>query len=94
MTNELLISECLFAIIILIGLFVVREFYVAKNGILRKLMIWYFSIDVYVYVLSALYWWLAEQGWELMPVYGLRLAVLIPKAIIKLRILYYLRTKK
>jgi hypothetical protein len=94
MSNELFISEVLFLIIMLIGTFVAYEFYKSKDGILRKLMIWYFVIDVYVYASSALYFWLSDIGFDVISLGMFRLCVLIPKAAIKLRILYYLRTKK
>ncbi len=88
---ELIISESLFTIIVLIAVLLWREFFISRNGILRKIFLWYFAIEVWVFGWSAVYWYLAEVfGNVLFSVGILRLIVLIPKAIIKLVLLWYL----
>lgn len=94
MKEGLLMNELLFLVISTIGVVLAWAFYRSKNGILRKLMIWYFCVDVYVYLSSAIYFWLAETGYPVITLLAFRFLVLIPKAIMNLRILYYLRTKK
>lgn len=57
---------------------------------LRKIMIGYFAIEIWVFGWSAVYWYLAEQGAVLFSVGVLRLIVLVPKAIIKIFLLAWL----
>lgn len=94
MSTDLFISELLFSIIILIGVCILWEFIISKNGILRKLMIWYFAVEIYVYLFAAIFFYCEEINHPLMSTGLFRIVVLIPKALIKLRLLYYLKTKK
>lgn len=94
MSNDLFISEILFMIIGTIAFFVCRELYLAKNGMLRKIMIAFFAVEVFVYLFSAVYFWLLEQRQIDMGVGLFRILVLTPKAGIMLWLLWWLKCKK
>lgn len=94
MTNDFIISEFLFSIIILIGAALCWEFIRSRNGILRKLMIWYFATEIFVYTAAAIYAYCGEYKITLVSIGIFRMIILIPKACIKLRLLYYLKFKK
>lgn len=88
--NELVLSEVMTVIIVLIGFIIARDFYISRNGILRKILIWYFIVEVFIYALAFLYW----ANDLALSVGVFRLIVLTPKFIIKVRLLYYLKFKK
>lgn len=94
MSQDLFFSEILFFVIFVIAFMVSREFKLSKNGILRKLMIWYFATECFVYVSSGAYFFLFENGITTLNIHLFRYLVLIPKATMMVRILYYLKTKK
>lgn len=90
MSGELFISEILFAIIISIGILVLYQLIRSKNGTLRKIMIGYFAVEIWLFSWSAVYYYLAEQGTVLFSAGTLRLIVLVPKAVIKIMLLVWL----
>lgn len=85
-----IISEILFGIVWIIALFVLREFIVSKDGMLRKLMIAYFLVEFYTYFGSALYLWGTHEGWTKLPIDQWRIIIIIPKVAIKLWLLSWL----
>lgn len=91
MRDELIISLILFIIISIISCVTAYKFYKAKNGVLRRLMIWFFIVEVYVYLVSALYFTLASYDIEPISMGLFRFIVLLPKAVMMLRILQYLK---
>lgn len=90
MQGNLFISELLFTIIICIAFLVFWQLKISKDGVLRKIMMAFFLIEIYVYMLSAIYWWMEDKGKLLMPMEMFRLVVLAPKAAIKLVLLWWL----
>lgn len=84
-TIEWIISVILFIIIETVAILLVREFVMSKNGMLRKLMIWYFAIEIWVYIVFFYYFGNAIE------VIGFFLLASLPKAIIKIIIFFYLR---
>lgn len=94
MSNELLTTVIMMGVIWTIALFTAWEFYKTKDGILRQLMIVYFIAVSIIYFLSSLYFTLTELGLISITILHFRLFILIPKALIMLRLLYYLKTKK
>lgn len=92
--QEILISEILFTVIILIAAIVLREFIVSKDGVLRKIMIWYFIVEIFVYATSAIYFYLGHLHVYVISASVFRMIVLLPKVAIKLRLLFFLKTKK
>jgi hypothetical protein len=90
MTGNLFVSEVLFTIIIAIGFLVFWQLKISRNGTLRKIMMAYFLIEIYVYSLSAIYWWAIDRGVVPVPITVFRLVVLIPKAAVKIVLLVWL----
>lgn len=76
----------MFLIVAAIGLFVVREFIMVKNGVLRKIMIAYFCVEVFTYSMSGIFF----MGWLPITIETLRIIVIVPKVIVKIRLLIYL----
>jgi len=83
-----ILTETLLVIILIVAAIVAHEFYISKNGILRKLMIWNFAIEVFIFICAIAYVAIFEPQYNVF--WNL---VLVPKAIIKLRILFYLKNK-
>lgn len=90
MTQGLFLSEVMFFVIITIAVLVLREFIRSKNGTLRKIFIAYFSIEVFIYGCSALYFYAVEKWGFKMSADVFRLIVLTPKVAIKLVLFWYL----
>ena len=87
--TTLIITQLLLSIIMFVAAIVAYEFYISRNGVLRKIMIANFTIEIFIYISTMTYVLLYE------PVYSMWWnGILLPKAFIKLRLLYYLRTKK
>lgn len=90
MTNNLFVSEILFLIITMIAMMVVWQLYISKNGTLRKIMITYFIIEVFIYSASAIYFWRQENDRSVLPIEMFRLIILTPKAAVKLWLFFWL----
>jgi hypothetical protein len=90
MSNNLFFSEILFSIIITIGLMVFWQLYISKDGMLRKIMITYFLIEVFIYTASAIYFWMVEKGNTSLSIEMFRLIILTPKAAVKLWLFFWL----
>lgn len=90
MTTEFWISEALLSFITVVGFFVLWQFIIAKDGMLRKLMIGYFSVEVFIYGTSALYFYGTAKHFVFTPIEKIRLILLIPKAFIKILLLIWL----
>lgn len=90
MNTEFWISEILFFIVYTIAIFVLREFIRTKDGMLRKIMIGYFAIEVFVYMTSAWDFLAIKEGWPSLSISVLRLVVLGPKVAIKGVLLWWL----
>jgi hypothetical protein len=94
MGDNLFISELLLAVIATIDLLIFWQFVRSKNGMLRKIFIFLFLIDAYLYIFSMIYWYRVETGMTVMTVEVFRMLVLIPKAIVMLVLLRYLIKQK
>lgn len=89
MSNNLFLSALMFIIITFISALVAWRLYQSKNGTLRKIMIAYFLVEVFIYSCSALFFWKEEYGAPLNV--GLfRAVVLTPKAIVMIWLLSWL----
>lgn len=91
LTTNILLTEVLFAIIYIIAFFILREFVNAKDGQLRIIMIVYFSIEILMYLGSAIYFYLIHIGKSPISIDTFRLMILLPKVGVKLWLLYYLK---
>lgn len=69
---------------------VVWQLYVSKNGTLRKIMITYFTVEVFIYSASAIYYWQVENRSNTIPIDVFRLMVLSPKAAVKIWLFIWL----
>lgn len=90
MTDNLFLSEIMFAVIVTVGALVLREFIRTKNGTLRKIFIAYFSVEIFIYLCSAIYFYAVERLGFKMSVDVFRVIVLLPKVVIKLVLFWYL----
>jgi hypothetical protein len=93
MGSNLFVSEILMVTITLIAFAVFWQLMRSKNGVLRKIMMGYFLIEVYVYGFSVVYWWLVGKG-KGFDVELFRVLVIVPKAIMMLILLRYLIKQK
>lgn len=89
--GNLLFTEILFSIVWIIGLLVLREFIISKDGILRKIMIAYFAVEVFTYLGAGLYFMAINFHWSQMPMDTFRLIVVCPKVAVKLWLLWYMK---
>lgn len=86
MNVSLFVSEIMFTIIISIAVLVWWQLKISRNGMLRKIFLWYFAVEIWVFGWSAVYW----LDTSTMPLEWFRLLVLTPKVIIKLVLLWWL----
>lgn len=87
---SLMIAEFLLTYIWIMALFVVHEFIVSKDGMLRKIMIAYFLIEAILYAGGG---GLMYKYWDIIPA-DVRVAIyvaIVLKAGIKVWLLKYLR---
>src|SRR6186713_401818 len=89
--SNFIITEILFAIVWIIGAFVLREFVISRNGMLRKIMITYFSVEVFTYLGAGIYFLATEEKWTDMSINAFRIIVIVPKVCVKLWLLWYLK---
>src|SRR5579859_2434040 len=90
--GDLILTEVLFAIIYVIAIFVLWEFIRARDGLLRKIMIAYFSVEVFTYLGSAVYFyysWLLGRNAFNVDIF--RFTIIIPKVAVKLWLLWWLK---
>lgn len=84
------IIEGLYLFVTVIAVFILRQFVISKNGELRKIMIAYFSIEIFIYGSALVYFWLSENGYKVIPLHFFRIILIVPKALIKIWLLKYL----
>lgn len=95
MILTLILPELFILFILAMAIYIAREFYISKNGLLRKLMIAYFIVEVWFYTIIAFYWaYVYLTDLSLKSDVLMLYAVLIPKLIIKLKLYSYFRTSK
>jgi hypothetical protein len=94
MGGNLFVSEILMLTVTIIAFLVFWQLYRSRNGSLRKIMMAYFLAEVNVYGLSCIYWYMAAKGYDVLSTEVFRLIVLVPKAIVMLILLNYLRKQK
>lgn len=85
----IIICEILFAIAYMTAAFVLREFIISKNGTLRKIMICYFSVEVFIFGGGAFY----VMYWHKIiptPVTWFLIFLTVPKDVVKLWLLSWL----
>ena len=85
-------TEILFGIVWIIGALVLREFIISKDGMLRKIMIAYFAVEVFTYLGAAIYFLAIEEKWSDMSINTFRIVVITPKVFVKLWLLWYLKS--
>lgn len=90
--SNFILSEGLFAVVWLISLFIIREFWIAKDGMLRKLMIAYFAVEFYTYFGASVYYLCVHRGWWVPNNDLYRVIIILPKVVIKLLVLRWLLT--
>jgi len=88
MSVSIFISELLFTIIIAIAVMVFWQLWIAQPQnrfelILKRVLLWYFGIEIYMHILFAWYWWKQDYSGGSFQLY-----VYTPKAIMKLVLLY------
>lgn len=94
MIGSFIFAEIDLWITFFISLFVVRSFYITKNGMLRKLMITYFSVVAFTYGGAATYWLAQRYGWFYINPDVYRIIITLPKTIVMLMLYGYLRSLK
>lgn len=87
---NLFFSEILFTIIVAVATLVFWQLKMSKNGMLRKILMAYFLVEIYMFSLMAVFWWYADRGNPIMSIQAFRLWVLIPKTAIKVVLLGWL----
>lgn len=93
MSGNLFLSELMFSVISTVALLTMIEFIRYKDGVLRKIMICFFAIEVFVYASSGLYFWGVVNGFE-MTIDVFRVIVLAPKTICMMVLFVYLKYKR
>lgn len=90
MPYPLLLNEIMKAIAWGIGIFVVIEFVRTKDGVLRKIMIAYFSIEVFIYMSGGIDTYLQWKHRDFISELAFSDIMLIPKDLVKIWLLWYL----
>jgi hypothetical protein len=90
MDSNLFISELLFTIIVGVAILVFWQLLISKNGMLRKIMLAYFLVEIYMFTFSAIWWYWEDKGVHILPLGTFRMLVLIPKVIVKIWLLWWL----
>ena len=85
-----IVIELLLSLVGGIGVLVLREFIISKDGMLRKIMIAYFSVEVYTYLGMAVYLFLTRYKKIELDIDVVRYILIVPKVLIKLWLLSWL----
>src|SRR5260221_8311956 len=94
MLYSLVVSEILFSITYIIAFFVFLEFFKSRDGILRKIMIAYFLVEVFVYLSSAVYFLLFYLKLTSLNIDTFAIVVTVPKVWVKIWLLSWLKKGK
>lgn len=92
--NDLLIVELLLFFVYSVGFLVLWEFFISENGVLRKIMIAYFSAEVIMYVGLAVFFFYQYETYHYIPYLMLWCCFLAPKEVVKFFLLWYLITNR
>lgn len=91
MKATLLLAEIEFMVIAFVSAFLVYQFYISKNGLLRKLLIWFFASQFFTVLCSAFYYISLEQfGKEPIGLAWIRIIALCPMSVIMIFIYLYI----
>lgn len=86
----ILISEMEFVVIALVSIFLVYEFYVSQNGLLRKLMIALFASMIFAIAVGGTYLVSLEYGYQLWSKGSVRVLTLLPLTIVMICLYMYI----
>lgn len=92
MVGNLVLSELLFAVIYVVAFLVLREFIKARDGMLRRIMIAYFCVEIFVYLGSAIYFFMVAYNMTTLSINAFRILIIFPKVVVKLWLLWWLKT--
>lgn len=81
----------LFTVVILVAVDVLVEFIEAKDGMLRKIMIVYFAIEVFTYTVLLAYIVAGRVGYHLPDIRFFALALILPKFAVKMWLRWWLK---
>lgn len=87
------LAELFLTVLGIMDCVIMYQFYKAKNGILRKIMIGYFLIAAWVYLGAALYHFLMHYNLIYVSIMTFSIIAVIPKVVVTLVLYKYLRTK-
>lgn len=89
--NNFFFTELLYGVVWLVAIFVLREFIISKDGLLRKIMIAYFCVEIFTYGGAAIFFLLQHNHIEIISIEAFRIMVILPKVAVKLWLLYYFK---
>jgi hypothetical protein len=85
----LLYDKVITLIIGVIAAIMLREFIIARNGKLRIIMVWFFSVEIFIY--GVFFWYLIHKGTSMIfDTLKMFAFVFTPKMIIKIGLYFYL----
>lgn len=91
MKATLLLAEIEFLTIALVSAFLAYQFYISKNGMLRRLLIIFFCSQFFTVLCSAIYYLALEQfGKEPVPIAWMRIIALMPMSVSLILMLIYI----
>lgn len=91
LTENLVLSEILFAVVYIIAGLVAWEFIKTKDGTLRKIMITYFTVEVFMYLSCAIFFYLKAYNLTNISGDAFRIFFILPKVFVKLWLLWWLK---
>lgn len=91
---DLILEEILLFIIVCVGCMVLREFVLSKDGTLRKILIAYFAVEVFIFWLTGLFLYASYFKLINIPIELLRYFLLLPKAAVKVWLFLYLKKNR
>jgi len=94
MSANLFVSELLLVMIASMGFIVFWQLYRSKDGMLRKIMMFYFLTEVFMFSTFAIYWWMKSRKMIQFSIVYLLPIWLLPKVIIKILFLDWLRRNR
>ena len=95
MSSELFISLFLFVIIAIIAANIVYSLYhISREDTLVKLLTYYFILEFCIYLMATIFYFLKGNYYGWLNVSIFRIAVLVPKAAVMIKLLKYINSSK
>ena len=92
--NQLIISEISLFVVAIISVLICIRFMSLKESEFMDIMIYYFGLEFFIYIMTVVFLYTKSNYFPYLSLDYFRMGVLLPKALIMIKLFIYLKNKK